>query len=69
MDSERLPRIHRIEDEFHDLKAQRARDSATLYAWGALRHADNYVHNLLGDLKGKVIIDMGCGTCRCIHSK
>jgi len=64
MNRGRLPRIHRIEDEFHDLKARRVQASATLYAWGALRYAENYAYNLLGDVKDKVIIDIGCGTGR-----
>lgn len=50
---------HQIEQQFHDRAAQVERTD--FYAWGALRAADDYAYSLLGDLRGRTVLDLGCG--------
>ncbi|MEM2370845.1 MAG: class I SAM-dependent methyltransferase [Candidatus Bathyarchaeia archaeon] len=48
-----------IEAKFHDNIAGFER--ADFYAYGALDAADDYAYALLGNLKDKVLLDLGCG--------
>ncbi|MGA9351512.1 MAG: methyltransferase domain-containing protein [Anaerolineae bacterium] len=50
---------HVIEASFHDSIAGLER--MDFYAYGALDAADSYAYALLGDLKDKVLLDLGCG--------
>lgn len=49
-----------IEKAFHDRKALKD-TKADFYAWGILRAADGYAYELLGDLRNKLVLDLGCG--------
>ncbi len=57
--SSQLIERHRSEQEFHDRASQHARTD--FYAWGALHAADAYAFERLGDIRGKVVLDLGCG--------
>mgnify|MGYP000399495715 CR=1 FL=1 len=50
---------HHVEKKFHDKAAKLSR--ADFYAWNVLNAADKYAYALLGDLEGKVLLDLGCG--------
>jgi SAM-dependent methyltransferase len=50
---------HQIEERFHDIRAQESVDD--FYSFGALDDADTYLWRQLGDLKGKHILEIGCG--------
>jgi SAM-dependent methyltransferase len=54
-----LAERHKIEQHFHDRAA--GRDRGDFYAWGALSAADDYAYTLLGDLRGRRVLDLGCG--------
>lgn len=57
-----LERRHSLEKQWHDEKAQQAKmPRMGLYAAGALDLADDYAYQLLGDVSGKTIVDLGCG--------
>lgn len=49
-----------IEMEFHNRKALES-TRRDFYAWGILSTADRYAYELLGDLRNKVVLDLGCG--------
>lgn len=49
---------HSIEQHFHDRASHERRD---FYAWGALQAADDYAYAQLGDVRGKRILNLGCG--------
>ncbi len=50
---------HSIEQHFHDQASTHERRD--FYAWGALQAADDYAYAQLGDVRGKRILDLGCG--------
>ena len=50
---------HRIEQDFHDAKAREGVDD--FYGFGALEAADTYVFESLGDLRGRRVLELGCG--------
>lgn len=56
-----LARRYAREAQWHDDKV-RERMPASLYALGALNSADAWAWTLLGDLVGKTVVDLGCGT-------
>ena len=49
----------KIEEEFHD-RAARV-DETTFYDFGALDEPDAYLIATLGDLRGKALLEIGCG--------
>jgi SAM-dependent methyltransferase len=55
----RLAERHKIEQAYHDQAS--AHERTDFYAWGALSAADDYAFALLGDLRGKRVLDLGCG--------
>jgi SAM-dependent methyltransferase len=55
-----LAERHTIEREYHDRTAGVVR--ADFYTLGALDAADAYVRALLGDVCGKQVLELGCGT-------
>ena len=50
---------YQVEERFHDVRAQESIDD--FYSFGALDFADTYLWCQLGDLKGKHILEIGCG--------
>ena len=50
---------HRIEEEFHDRAARREQDD--FWSFGALDEPDAYHWETLGDLRGKKVLEIGCG--------
>lgn len=52
---------YRQEKQFHDKRAAGSA-GADFYGLGALTRADHYAYELLGDLQGKLVLDLGCGT-------
>jgi len=50
---------HLIESQFHDVKAIHGVDD--FYGFGALGEADDTLWRSLGDLKGKRVLEIGCG--------
>lgn len=50
---------HRIEEQFHDVKAVEGVDD--FYGYGALALADEFLFRSLGDLRGKRLLEIGCG--------
>lgn len=54
-----LAQRHKVEQDFHDQAARRTRTD--FYSWGALDLADQHAYAQLGDLNGKVLLDLGCG--------
>jgi SAM-dependent methyltransferase len=50
---------HKIEEAFHDTKAIQGVDD--FYGYGALSLADACLFRSLGDLKGKRLLEIGCG--------
>ncbi len=57
--SDNLVERHQIEETFHDRKAVEAPQD--FYGFGALDAADRYLWDSLGDLKGKQLLEIGCG--------
>lgn len=55
-----LQHRYQVEKEYHDRKAT-DNTRTGFYAWGVLSKADRYAYALLGDLQGKVVLDLGCG--------
>jgi ubiquinone/menaquinone biosynthesis C-methylase UbiE len=53
---------HKIEQHYHDLASTHERTD--FYAWGALQAADEYAHTLLGNVRGRQVLDLGCGDGR-----
>lgn len=51
---------YRQEKQFHDKKAASSA-GADFYSLGVLARADQYAYELLGELRGKLILDLGCG--------
>lgn len=51
---------HKEEQQFHDKKATCV-CAESLYHWGVLARADQYAYELIGDLQGKLVLDLGCG--------
>ncbi|HTR81285.1 MAG TPA: class I SAM-dependent methyltransferase [Bacteroidota bacterium] len=50
---------HKVEEEFHDTKA---RDGVhDFYEYGALSLADSFLFSSLGNLRGKRLLEIGCG--------
>ncbi len=54
-----MSKRHRIEEEFHDRKAIEGVDD--FYGFGALAEADTYLWKSLGALRGKRVLEIGCG--------
>jgi SAM-dependent methyltransferase len=50
---------HKIEEAFHDAKAIQGVDD--FYGFGALSLADGFLFRSLGDLRGKRLLEIGCG--------
>jgi len=50
---------HKIEEQFHDDKASRPMED--FYGYGALGMADEHLFQSLGDLRGKRLLEIGCG--------
>jgi ubiquinone/menaquinone biosynthesis C-methylase UbiE len=50
----------KIEEEFHDIHAKDTR-AVDFYNYGALSLADSFLISLMGDLKNKQILEIGCG--------
>ncbi len=50
---------HRIEEEFHDAKAITGVED--FYGYGALATANEFSWRSLGDLRGKDVLEIGCG--------
>ena len=59
IDANGLRTRHRIEEEFHDTKAREGVND--FYAFGALDEADAHLWQVMGDLRGKHILEIGCG--------
>lgn len=57
-----LDERHRIEEAFHDRVAREA--TGDFYDFGALDIPDAYLHAQLGDLRGKLLVEIGCGDGR-----
>ncbi len=55
-----LAERHRIEQRFHDERAREV--ESTFYDFGALDAPDAYLWSQLGDLRGKSVLEIGCGT-------
>lgn len=55
-----LAERHLIEREYHDRAAGVVRED--FYTLGALDAADAYVRTLLGDVRAKQVLELGCGT-------
>lgn len=55
----KLTERHSIEQHFHDQAAGHERRD--FYAWGALQAADDYAYMRLGEVRGKYVLDLGCG--------
>ncbi len=54
-----LSHRHKIEEEFHDIKAREGVHD--FYEYGALSLADSFLWSSLGDLRGKRLLEIGCG--------
>jgi SAM-dependent methyltransferase len=54
-----LSRRHKIEEEFHDIKAREVVHD--FYELGALSFADSFLWSSLGDLREKRLLEIGCG--------
>lgn len=54
-----LENRHRIERDFHDLKAREV--TSDFYNYGALHAADEFLINSLGNLRDRHIFEIGCG--------
>jgi SAM-dependent methyltransferase len=50
---------HRTEEQFHDAKALQGVDD--FYRFGALQEAEDHLWQILGDIKGKRVLEIGCG--------
>jgi ubiquinone/menaquinone biosynthesis C-methylase UbiE len=50
-----------IEKQFHDAKATISVKGNPFYSLGILDKADEYAYSLLGDLAGKMALEIGCG--------
>ena len=50
------------EKQFHDAKATMSAKSDPIYSLGILEKADKYAYGLLGDLKDKIVLEIGCRT-------
>ncbi|HEU5089417.1 MAG TPA: methyltransferase domain-containing protein [Roseiflexaceae bacterium] len=53
---------HKVEQHYHDRASEHERTD--FYAWGALDAADRYAYDLLGDVRGRNVLDLGCGDGR-----
>jgi SAM-dependent methyltransferase len=55
-----LTKRHEVERAFHDRGDGRALDG--MYRLGVLDAADCYAHALVGDVRGQVVLELGCGS-------
>lgn len=55
-----LSERHTIERAYHDHVV--SYDRTDFYAWGALGAADAHAMRLAGDLRGRVVLELGCGS-------
>jgi len=51
-----------FEKQFHDAKATTPGKGDFIYRLGILVEADRYAYSLFGDLAGKMVLEIGCGT-------
>ena len=51
-----------FEKQFHDAKATTPGKGDFIYRLGILVEADRYAYSLFGDLAGKTVLEIGCGT-------
>ena len=51
-----------IEKRFHDEKATASGKGDPIYGLGILEIPDRYAYSLFGDLVGKMVLEIGCGT-------
>jgi len=49
------------EEAWHDKQVHKRRTTSDFYDMGALRSADTYTWQLLGDMSDKRVVDFGCG--------
>lgn len=54
-----LKHRHEVEEKFHDAKAIQGVDD--FYKFGALEIPDAFAVSALGDVRGKLLLDIGCG--------
>lgn len=52
---------HRIEQNFFNKLWKKGDRGISVYKWGLISQADDFAFRLLGNLKGKKVIDFGCG--------
>lgn len=53
---------HRSEIDYHDKKAEKSLNSDDMYYQGATQDSYTKLLKIAGDLKGKRVLDFGCGT-------
>jgi len=51
-----------FEKQFHDAKATTPGKSGLIYRLSILVEADRCAYRMLGDLAGKTVLEIGCGT-------